>query len=99
MKHARLKGPSVKGNYVNPLSRKSIKLLSPASKKIHMNKARLERKAMIKSLKHYRKHDVVLNDDQNDELLQLVSKVSDVGKDTLEKVLGEADAMGKGNVL
>ena len=99
MKHARLKGPSVKGNYVNPSSRKSIKLLSPASKKIHMNKARLERKAMIKSLKHYRKHDVVLNDDQNDELLQLVSKVSDVGKDTLEKVLGEADAKGKGNVL
>jgi len=32
-------------------------------------------------------------------LLQLVSKVSDVGKDMLEKVLDEADAKGKGNVL
>ena len=64
-----------------------------------MNKARLEWKEMIKSLKHYHKHDVVLDDDQNNELLQLVSKVSDVGKDTLEKVLGEADAKGKGNVL
>jgi len=64
-----------------------------------MNKARLERKVMIKSLKHYCKHNVALNDDQNDELLQLVSKVSDVGKDKLEKVLGEAGAKGKGNVL
>ena len=40
-----------------------------------------------------------LNEDQNSELLQLVSSIADVGKETLESVLAEADAKGKGEVL
>ena len=54
---------------------------------------------MMKSLKQYRKYDVTLHDDQNSELLKLVSSISDIGKDELEKVLKEADAKGKGEVL
>ena len=54
---------------------------------------------MMKSLKHYRKYDVTLHDDQNSELLKLVSSISDIGKDELEKVLVEADAKGKGELL
>ena len=54
---------------------------------------------MMKSLKHYKKYNVFLNEDQNSELLQLVSSIADVGKETLENVLAEADAKGKGEVL
>ena len=32
---------------------------------------------MIKTLKHYRKYDVTLHDDQSNELLRLVSAISD----------------------
>jgi len=47
---------------------------------------------MMKSLKHYRKYDVTLHDDQSNELLGLVSAISDIGKDEeLQKVLREAD--------
>jgi len=34
---------------------------------------------MIKSLKRYQKYDINLNDDQNVELLKLVSCITDVG--------------------
>lgn len=54
---------------------------------------------MMKSLKHYRKYDITLHDDQNSELLKLVSSISDIGKEELEKVLKEADANGKGDLL
>ena len=59
----------------------------------------LNQKAMMKSLKHYRKYDVTLHDDQSDELLKVVSSISDIGKDELEKVLQEADKKGRGAVL
>lgn len=49
---------------------------------------------MMKSLKRYRKYEVTLHDDQNSELLKVVSSISDIGKDEL-KVLEEADAKGK----
>jgi len=52
---------------------------------------------MMKSLKHYRKYD--LNDDQNVELLKLVSHITDIGKEELDKVLAEADEKGKGQLL
>ena len=53
----------------------------------------------MKSLKRYRKYEVTLHDDQNSELLKVVSSISDIGKDELEKVLEEADAKGKGEIL
>lgn len=53
----------------------------------------------MKSLKHYQEYDVTLHDDQNSELLKLVSSISDVGKEELQKVLEEADAKGKGELL
>ena len=53
----------------------------------------------MKSLKHYCKYDITLHDDQNSELLKLVSSISDIGKEELEKVLKEADAKGKGDLL
>ena len=74
VKRARQKEPSVKKRHLHPSSKKLLKFLSQVSKKIRFDRARLEQKAMIKSLKHYRKYDVVLNDDQSDELLQLVSQ-------------------------
>jgi len=40
-----------------------------------------------------------LNNDQNAELLKLVSRITDVGKEELDKVLAEADAKGKGRLL
>lgn len=54
---------------------------------------------MMKSLKHYRKYDVTLHDDQNNELLKLVTSICDIGKDELEKLLEEADTKGKGELL
>ena len=54
---------------------------------------------MMKSLKRYRKYEVTLHDDQNSELLKLVSSISDIGKGELEKVLKEVDAKGKGELL
>lgn len=54
---------------------------------------------MMKSLKHYQKHDVLLSEDQNSELLQLVSSIADVGKETLESILAEVDAKEKGEIL
>ena len=54
----------------------------------------------MKSWKHHKKYDVFLNEDQNSKLQQLVSSIADVGKETLENVLAEADAnKGKGEVL
>lgn len=53
----------------------------------------------MKSLKHYRKYDVTLHDDQSNELLQLVSAISDIGKDELQKVLTKADKRGRGDIL
>ncbi len=50
-------------------------------------------------MKHYRKYDVTLHDDQSNELLTVVSSISDIGKDELEKVLGEADQKGRGDVI
>ena len=60
---------------------------------------RLNQKAMMKSLKHYRKYDVTLHDDQSNELLSLVSAISDIGKDELQNVLSEADKKGRGDIL
>jgi len=73
--------------------------MSPYSKKVRIHLTRLNRKAMIKSLKHYRKHDIHLNNDQNTELLKLVTRITDVGKEQLDEVLAEADAKGKGELL
>lgn len=53
----------------------------------------------MKSLHHYRKYYVTLNDDQHSELFNLVSSISDLGKNELEKVMSEADAKGKGELL
>ena len=54
---------------------------------------------MMKSLKHYRKYDITLHDDQNGELLRMVSCISDVGRNELERILKEADEKGKGDLL
>ena len=54
-----------------------MKYLSPYSMKLRRTMTRLNQKAMIKSLKHYRKYDVTLHDDQSKELLRLVSAISD----------------------
>ena len=59
----------------------------------------LNQKAMMKSLKHYRKYGATLHDDQSNELLKLVSSIPDIGKDELEKVLQEADKKGRGDRL
>ena len=76
LKHAKQIEPLAKSKFQQPSSRKSLKYLSPASKKVRAHLTRLNRKAMMKSLKHYRKYDINLNDDQNAELLKLVSRVS-----------------------
>ena len=52
---------------------------------------------MMKSLKHYWKYDITLHDDQNGELLRMVSSISDVGRNELERILKEADEKGKGD--
>lgn len=73
--------------------------MSPTSKKVRNHLTRLNWKALMKSLRHYRKHDIYLTDDQNDELLKLVTRITDVGKEQLDEVLAEADVKGKGKLL
>ena len=98
-KRAHITSPSTRAKWQLPSSRRALKYLSPHSLQLQRKQARLDRKAMMKSLKHYRKYDVTMHDDQNSELLKLVSSISDIGKDELEKVLEDADAKGKGEVL
>ena len=93
---AKQREPATKRKHQQPLSRKSLKYMSPTSKKVRNHLTRLNRKALMKSLRHYRKHDIYLNDDQNDELLKLVTRITDVGKEQLDEVLAEAD---KGKLL
>ena len=90
---------ATKLKHQRPSSKRPLKYMSPYSKKVRINLTRLNRKAMMKSLKHYRKHDIHLNEDQNAELLKLVSRITDVGKEQLDEVLAEADAKGKGELL
>ena len=54
-----------------PSSKRPMKYLSPHLMKLRRTMTRLNQKAMMKSLKHYRKYDVTLHDDQSNELLSL----------------------------
>ena len=96
VKRARRISASTRAKWQLPSSKRALKYFSPHSLRNRQKQSKLDRKAMMKSLKQYRKYDVTLHDDQNSELLKLVSSISDIGKDELEKVLKEADAKGKG---
>ena len=74
-----------------------MKYLSPHSVKVRHTLTRLNQKAMMKSLEHFKKYDVTLHDDQSNDLLHLA--ISDIGKDELQKVLKEADKRGRGDIL
>ena len=43
--------------------------------------------------------EITLDDEQNDELVDIMEKVENVGKDTLEEIFLEADTCGAGNTL
>ena len=53
-KRARLTSPSTKAKWQQPSSRRALKYLSPHSCRVRLRQARLDRKEMMKSLKHYR---------------------------------------------
>lgn len=73
-------------------------LVSNAVKERHAG-VRQERQACIKSLKKYRKFDFTLNSDQHDEFVQTVATITEQCPKELDKILSEADAQGKGEVM
>ena len=91
----RAKSPSSRAKWQLPSSTKPLQYLSPLSLRLRQRQSRLDRKAMMKSLHKYEKYDVSLNDDQHSEMFDLVSSISDIGKEELEKVMSEADAKGE----
>ena len=98
-RRARKISPTKHSHWQLPSSKRLMKYLSPHSMKMRRTMTRLNQKAMMKSLKHYRKYDVTLHNDQNNDLLSLVSAISDIGKDELQNVLSEADKKGRGDIL
>ena len=60
---------------------------------------RQERKAALKSLTKYLKLDFNLNCDQHENFLRMVAAVTEQCPEELSKVLCEADARGKGDVI
>ena len=60
---------------------------------------RKERKATLRRLKKYQKFDFTLNCDQQDELLAAVATITEQCPQDLQKVLSEAEAQGKGEIM
>ena len=96
VRRSRKISPSNKAKRRLPSSKTKMMYLSPGSFTQRPRNSRVERKAMMKSLKHYQKYDITLH---NGELLQIVSSISDVGRNELERILKEADEKGKGDLL
>ena len=82
--------PGRKLRRLNPSSHFNSKYLSPQSQKKRQENVRVERKKDKKLLRKYAPHEVILDDQQNDELSKLVSTIDNDGKQSLQDVLDEA---------
>ena len=60
---------------------------------------RRERKAALKKLKKYEKIEFVLNSTQHDDLLGIVSIITDQCPQQVNTIFSEADAHGKGDII
>ena len=76
----------------------SILAFRTAVKERHAG-VRRERKTAFKSLTKYQKLDFTLNCDQHENFLGMVAALTEQCPEELSKVLCEADAWGKGDVI
>ena len=82
-----------------PSSNYPLKFMSPASRKKRKSNTQQERNKDKRALAKYQHMEITLDDEQNDELVDIMEKVENVGKDTLEEIFLEADTCGAGNTL
>ena len=73
-----------------------IEYLSPVSKMKRIKNMRRKIENLSDRLRLNSQQPVNICDEQNDELMQLVKNISDVGTEELEKIYAEADLVGEG---
>ncbi len=93
--------PAQKAKRTLPSSTCNLRYLSPASKRVRLQRRSMESfqsRRKLQSLK-YRKYDVNPNDATHSELLRLVAEIQHSSPEKLEELLTEADRAGKGDIL
>ena len=82
--------PGRKLKMLEPSSHFNSKYLSPHSQKKRQENIRVERKKDKKLIRKYAPHEIVLDDNQDDELSELVSAIDNDGGRGLQDVFDEA---------
>ena len=82
-----------------PSSNYPLKYMSLASLKRRKSNTQQERNKNRKALAKYRHMEVTLDDDQSDELVEIMDKIEEVGKTTLDEIYLEAESSGVGSSI
>ena len=98
-KRASSTSPRRKQKRLLPSSHFPKKCLSPASQQKRTSIDKCERKKEKRLLKKYAPHEIMLDDEQHDELLKLVTEIDSTGSDNLETVYSEAEQYGARSVI
>ena len=88
--------PHCKVKRQQPSSNYPLKYMSPASLKRRKSNTQQERN---KNSISYRHMEVTLDDDQSDELVEIMDKIEEVGKTTLDEIFLEAESSGVGSSI
>lgn len=98
-KRASTTSPRRKQKRLLPSSHSPKKYLSPASQQKRTSIDKCERRKEKRLLKKYAPHEIMLDDEQHDELLKLVTEIDSTGSDNLETVYSEAEQYGARSVI
>ena len=82
-----------------PSSHFPKKYLSPASQQKRTSMDKCERRKEKRLLKKYAPHEIMLDDQQHDKLLKLVTEIDSTGWDNLQTVYSEAEPYGARSVI
>ena len=91
--------PRRKQKRLLPSSHFPKKYLSPASQQKRTSIDKCERRKEKRLLKKYAPHEMMLDDQQHDELLKLVTEIDSTGSDNLQTVYSEAEQHGARSVI
>ena len=98
-KRASTTSPRRKQKRLLPSSHFPKKYLSPASQQKRTSIDKCERRKDRRLLRKYAPHEIMLDDQQHDELLRLVTEIDSTGSDNLNSVYSEAERHGARSVF